>query len=1422
MQKSRRLTFIIALLLTFLGQPLLCVVRAQTTRHAQLMDRVRWCNAHVDDPGTLSILDSLIDVGLRCNDDTVVMHSKVLRVTHYYQKRDEKNILEEFNRTISWCEPRRLDYGMFVAWGRVVMHYINAKHTPKVSEQLRRMREKAEQMHSAYGLVQSYNIEGAFLSNAKLHSSALDCFLKAEEIARANKGKPNINLSYVNIMLGQTYMQLKDYRNAIRHFEIAKQDAAGMADRLVGAYIYSFRTYVLMQDAEKAREQMDWIKTNFPRRRMLFGMRRVYDTARIEYYVMEGKLDSAEIVLSGIRDSLKYLELQHMITANRGDYKLAKQQLRQYSDYSDSVNRIAIASHLQQLLDSTVAQELYFNNLLLEHENKQLQLSQAENEKSLQRQLHIQDSLRMLQMHMAIDAEDKEHERLRLETEEKGRERILEDEINHQRDRTRRHIIIAGSVLVFFVWILIGLTFISIMKILAQKRKARKAMERAQLTDRMKSVFLQNMNHEIRAPLASIVSFSDLLNSPEIQLSPEERKDLQQNLHVNTELLLTLLNDVIDLTTFQSGNYKVQQTDVPLNMLCHTAVAGMSMRCQPGVEMHCNVPTDETVIHTDYNRLLQVINNLLSNACKYTAQGSISLGYTRRDGFVEFSVADTGSGIPSDQALNIFNRFEKIGSVKKGFGLGLSICQSVVGLLGGTIWLDTSYTEGACFRFRLPMSMDVKPETDDVPSGRLATLICAIAFMLAPLSALSQNNPFLISDELYPYYVKTQTAVRTKGGLEMTDTLISLAKAHKDAKAEVMGHVCRYDYYYYQMTSPESLEKANRDLVSFARTTDYQQYCFHGYNGLVARSLNKYDFSRARRYLNEMTKLAFDLDNAYGITRSYARLGDYYLQLNLWSYAIREYHKALDVCSERGETRDVSGLYCSLVQCYLNMKDFPRAKENVEKAILTSKAEIQFKSAYLGALNYSARSKNMEYGRHYVDSIYALPNISLNTRERNIIYFYLGNYYLSHSQPGLAQTYLDSISAAAENSSNILRYRIQEQLGQERESYETLLEMSNRQDSINNTRNSTSIQDFSFDIERRKQEITHEELDMQRQEMLLFAAQHDEALLNAEHERDSLLLLARAMELEAGRKSTEAERTAQQLMQQENQKHRELRDELEHTHSLRLRIFIAFSLMAVLSLIVLLFLRRRFLISKAKVTEAQHQAEEADRLKALFLQDMNHEIRTPLNSIVGYTDLLNQQEGLDVSEEELRSMNHIVHEQSSLLLKLVNEILDLSKLESGTNVFAENTIQLDRLCNEAADEIRHELSAGVELILDLPVSSSTYVGDRKRLLQVLCNVLRNAAQHTSVGYVKLSCTAMDGKGGKDSVRFQVTDSGKGIPEGEEERIFRRFYKLDQFAVGFGLGLSTCQVILTQLGGSIHVEPRQLGACFVIDVPLRRV
>ena len=253
-----------------------------------------------------------------------------------------------------------------------------------------------------------------------------------------------------------------------------------------------------------------------------------------------------------------------------------------------------------------------------------------------------------------------------------------------------------------------------------------------------KSLFLSNMSHEIRTPLSALSGFSSLLT--EQALDEETRRQCGDIIQQNSDLLLKLINDVIDLSNLEIGNMKFNFNYYDAIAICNNVIDTVNKVKQTQAELRFHTSLTSLKLYTDDSRLQQLLINLLINATKFTPQGSITLEVRQEsEDFALFSVTDTGCGIPLEKQSSIFNRFEKLNEGAQGTGLGLSICQLIIERIGGKIWIDSTYTDGCRFYFTHPIQSH-EQRKGDTGMKRLLTLFILAALAGAPQNLCLQNR----------------------------------------------------------------------------------------------------------------------------------------------------------------------------------------------------------------------------------------------------------------------------------------------------------------------------------------------------------------------------------------------------------------------------------------------------------------------------------------------------------------------------------------------------------------------------------------------------------------------------------------------------------------------------------------------------------
>ena len=240
----------------------------------------------------------------------------------------------------------------------------------------------------------------------------------------------------------------------------------------------------------------------------------------------------------------------------------------------------------------------------------------------------------------------------------------------------------------------------------------------AEQSDKLKSAFLANMSHEIRTPLNAIVGFSGLM----MYASDEEKEDYMQIINNNNEMLLKLISDILDLSKLEAGSVELKYEEFDLTDYFNSMFASMKQRAtNPKIQIVAVNPYQHCLVTLDRNRVAQIITNYVTNAIKYTTEGTIEMGYEYREEGIYFYVKDSGIGIPDEKKNKVFHRFEKLDEFAQGTGLGLSICKAIAEAMGGNVGFESEYGKGSLFWALLPCEVEIPSEITQQRTERVTS-----------------------------------------------------------------------------------------------------------------------------------------------------------------------------------------------------------------------------------------------------------------------------------------------------------------------------------------------------------------------------------------------------------------------------------------------------------------------------------------------------------------------------------------------------------------------------------------------------------------------------------------------------------------------------------------------------------------------------
>lgn len=291
------------------------------------------------------------------------------------------------------------------------------------------------------------------------------------------------------------------------------------------------------------------------------------------------------------------------------------------------------------------------------------------------------------------------------------RETYSIDELQLTNQQQQNHLLLLALIVLPCLIVVAIICFLYLKKeakkLMLSKRRLEKAEKAVENSIRNKSLFISNMSHEIRTPLNALSGFSDVLTTPGID--EETRKQCNDIIQLNSRLLLNLVNDVVDISCLDITNMKFNLKQCDAVDLCEGIIQTLEGIKQTQAEIFFKTELPYLKIETDTLRLHQVLINILVNATKFTKEGSITLQLEQnKEGMAQFSITDTGCGIPLEKQSRIFERFERVNEQSQGTGLGLAICHLIISRLGGNIWIDPQYTDGSRFIFTHPLKQEGK------------------------------------------------------------------------------------------------------------------------------------------------------------------------------------------------------------------------------------------------------------------------------------------------------------------------------------------------------------------------------------------------------------------------------------------------------------------------------------------------------------------------------------------------------------------------------------------------------------------------------------------------------------------------------------------------------------------------------------------
>lgn len=629
--------------------------------------------ARLTTPGGLAMCDTLYARAAASGWMQMQAIALCLKLDHFYFKNDRTGILEGVERVQEFCrrhgKPEELRYFYYFAWGsRLITYYTKQNQYNVAVYETRRMLAEAQADDYQRGVADCYRQLANLYLVQNAFEQAYENFRREIDVFEAH-GIDDINLPTQYASLAQCALELNLPDTALTALRKGRALNSEQPYQRFTLYKASALYYLKVRDFEKARQYVDSAEMQFranPSMRLYVpGLRFL----KAEYYKTTGQYDEA----------LRVVEESLSDTSRNETGYLRQTQMKELGDIywlMGDVRRSAA---------------------------------------NYREYIHLSDSVRGQEIRNATDDFSGILEIARLQNETK------ELQLTLQRKRLRNTYLIIG--LLGFVLVLGGLLFARVVKLnrrlkasealvkaqnshlVAAGEELRLAKESAERASRMKSDFIQNMSHEVRTPLNSVVGFSQVLAS---KFRDDPAAAEYASIIVSSSMsLLRLVDDVLNVAYLDQAEELPRTDCTAMNDNCHDCVSKTLSQVRPGVTMIFEPSTDDPVVHTNLKRVMQVLQHLLHNAAKFTVEGEIILTYDClvAERLMRFTVTDTGPGIPPAEQEAVFERFVKLDAFSQGTGLGLPVCRMTALKLGGSLRIDASYTDGCRMILEVPFDL---------------------------------------------------------------------------------------------------------------------------------------------------------------------------------------------------------------------------------------------------------------------------------------------------------------------------------------------------------------------------------------------------------------------------------------------------------------------------------------------------------------------------------------------------------------------------------------------------------------------------------------------------------------------------------------------------------------------------------------------
>ena len=665
--------------------------------------------------------------------------------------------------------------------------------------------------------------------------------------------------------------------------------------------------------------------------------------------------------------------------------------------------------------------------------------------------------------------------------------------------------------------------------------------------------------------------------------------------------------------------------------------------------------------------------------------------------------------------------------------------------------------------------------------------LCLLAALAYCLQIWSQQKDiakeYKVDDTLYAYYMRCKANLDDSTVMQMADTLFRMGEEKKDTRMQVVALSIKLDYHYFKGINKDSIVYYTNLVKEFAVKKDQLKYYYFVWGKrLINYEIKQGQYNAALYEADKMMKDAEARNYPDGMAGGYSILSNIYQQKGLIELAVENKKKEIEISLKyKADLFGLSNSYSLLVSYLITLGNIEEVETYLEKAKACVNSYEQefylcnrYAEYYMAKKDYPKAYEYLQEARQMIDSHTELYARQVTYYENLRDYYIRTGQYERALQVQQKQITKKNTGASTRPGDLIQEAYLHNQIGNYRKASERYIQYIKSKDSITKIQTDITANEYAamLDIQSLNTEKSELQQEIQRKELankkrvIFFLA---------------IVLALGLIVLYRERLLNSRLRHSQKLLSEKNRELTASEQELR--------------------------------TSQAELLVAKEHAEKASNMKTEFIQNMSHEIRTPLNSIVGFSQIISS---MSMENDDTREYAEIIEQGSNNLLHLVDDVLDIANLDSGTEIDTSHCIEVTTVCRKCIANIKSHLKPGVSLLLQAQDEEFYCLSNPLRLTQILQHLLRNAAKFTERGAVTLAWSKNEAH-----LRFTVTDTGIGIPKDKQEFVFERFAKVDSFVQGTGLGLPIGRTCAERMGGSLTLDSEYTGGCrFVLTIPLQ--